>query len=262
MPHTNDSFCGADMDHPLNVIDTAILRAKDSAKCERFFRVDSTGPRSVKEVVVKVAHSIANRALEPIIGVTTVEVLTQSEEFQEAWEYHVEEITNKEECKWIRAGGSITDDEKVYYCSEYLVKSQKVREQEVAAFIMGYISALIYENANWISKDLYEFSYEDAEYWAHLFLTLEDRYRYKAHLNKLKMWGLPDLSIEDRYRYREHLNSFIEWEPPRLFIGDRYETSYMTVATWGEELYGECEVSALQMFIKEHIIASYYAAYI
>lgn len=231
MFNLNTPFSGAAMNQPFHVNHTAILHVKDTAKCKRFFRVTSTSQRSVKEVLVKVAHSIANRAWEPIIGVTTMDVLTQSEEFQKAWKYNVEEITNKEECKWINDGGSIAADEEEYYCSEYLVKSLKVREQEVAAFIMGYISALICENAIRIPNDCYDLSYKDAERWAHKFLFLEDRYRYRAHLNSPK-----------------------EWELPHLSMGDRYETSYMTVATWEEAPNVEYEVIALKMFIKEQII--------
>ena len=127
---------------------------------KRVFRVNSTGSLSVRTTLERAALALYR---------LSDNVLNLPDETQVEMEFHAEEITD--EFEYVNDMILITGEVEIHYCNEYLVKPQAVREDEIAAYIIGYTEAQYEKGVLQVrGNPYYCISHPEAKNWAHIFL--------------------------------------------------------------------------------------------
>ena len=137
---------------------------------KRVFRVNSTGSLSVRTTLERAALALYRLSDNPeFVGITIEYVLNLPDETQVEMEFHAEEITD--EFEYVNDMILITGEVEIHYCNEYLVKPQAVREDEIAAYIIGYTEAQYEKGVLQVrGNPYYCISHPEAKNWAHIFL--------------------------------------------------------------------------------------------
>jgi hypothetical protein len=129
---------------------------------KRVFRVKSTGQLDVLVVLERAALKLAHLNDSPeLVGITIEDVLTLPTEVQHLMGFHAEETGDEFEPGFHES----------HYRNEHLVKPQAAREDEIAAYIKGYMEAQYEKGVSGVRENpSYLISCMKARTWAHIFL--------------------------------------------------------------------------------------------
>ncbi|MEY8312870.1 hypothetical protein AALA61_12960 [Oscillospiraceae bacterium 42-9] len=143
----------------------------DALVNKRAFRVRATGPVSEETAIERAGLALSHLCDTPMVGITMEDVLTLPKEMQNVMGFEAEETEDENEPGYWES----------HYRNEYLVKPQVAREDEIAAYIVGYMEAQYKKGAPGVQgKPDYCISHMEAKDWAEIFLMRKHVDKYMA----------------------------------------------------------------------------------